>query len=141
MMKKIVILSIIILSVFVLHAGKHKKSTDNLPLLHTKWILVEIYETPVIHNTDTAFIIFNDNYKISGNLGCNLFFGNFNYGKKRLTFDYLGSTRRLCIDMETETLFTRMLRDAVSNYQIEKNRLYIRNKTKVIAIFEGIPTP
>jgi heat shock protein HslJ len=140
-MKKFVILSILIFSVFALHAGKRKKNAENLPLLHTKWILTEIYETPVIHSMDTAFIIFTDDYKISGNLGCNLFFGNFNYGKKRLTFDFLGSTRKLCMDMETETLFTRMLRDAVSNYQIEKNRLYIRNKSKVIAIFEGIPAP
>jgi len=140
-MKKIVLLSIIIFSVFILHAGNRKKNAENLPLLNTKWILEEIYNQHVIHNIDTAFIIFNEHYKISGNLGCNLFFGNFNYGKKMLKFDYVGSTKKLCLDMHMENQFVKMLRDDISNYYIEKDLLYIRNKNKVVAVFRGIPTP
>lgn len=140
-MKKVLLLSIIIFSVFILNAGNRKKNAGNLPLLNTKWILKEIYNEHIIHNNDTAFIIFNDQYKISGNLGCNLFFGNFSYGKKMLKLDYVGSTRKLCFDMYTENQFVKMLRDDISNYYIEKDLLYIRNKNKVVAVFRGILTP
>jgi heat shock protein HslJ len=140
-MKKIIFLSIIILSVLVLFAKPRKKDTENLPLLNTKWILTEIYETPVTQGVDTAFIIFSDDYRISGNLGCNLFFGNFSFGRKRMKLDYVGSTRKLCIDMSMEDQFSKAIRDDVTHYHIEKNKLYLRNKNNVILKFEGIVLP
>ena len=92
---------------------------------------------PIIPDADTAFITFNDDYKISGNLGCNLFFGNFTFGKKRMRIDFLGSTRRLCINMDVEDRFSKALRDDITNYYIENNKLYLRNKDKVVCKFEG----
>jgi len=140
-MKKIICLSMIILSVFMIYAKQRKKNAENLPLLHTKWILEEMYETFITHSLDTAFIIFSDDYKISGNFGCNLFFGNFNVGKKRMQLDYLGSTKRLCMDMEPEEKFSRALRDDITNYYIEKNKLYLRNKNRIVCKFEGKTIP
>jgi len=136
-MKKIVLVSIFVVSVLVLFANQRKKNVEISPLLNTKWILKELYEIPVIQAADTAFITFNDDYKISGNLGCNLFFGNFTFGKKRMRIDFLGSTRRLCINMDVEDRFSKALRDDITNYYIENNKLYLRNKDKVVCKFEG----
>ena len=136
-MKKIVLVSIFVVSVLVLFANQRKKNVEISPLLNTKWILKELYEMPVIQAADTAFIIFHDTYKISGNLGCNLFFGNFTFGKKRMRIDFLGSTRRLCINMDVEDRFSKALRDDITNYYIENNKLYLRNKDKVVCKFEG----
>jgi heat shock protein HslJ len=137
-MKNILLLSIIIFSVFSLHAVKQKKDAGKLTLLNTKWALEVIYNSRVIPNQDTAFIIFYENYQMSGNLGCNIFFGNFNYGKKMLKLDFEGSTKKLCSNMFTEKEFVKMLRDEVSSYYIEKDQLFIRNKNKVVAVFKGV---
>ena len=138
MIKKIIIFSIIILSVFSLHAGKRKKDTDNLPLINTQWILEEAFEAPIIQISDTAFIIFFDTYKFSGNLGCNLFFGEFTFGKKRIKIDYLGATKKYCLNMHVEEQFAKVLRSDVTHYYIEKNKLYLLYQSKVVCKFNGI---
>jgi len=134
--KKVIFVLIILLTVFFLYAGKRKK-TETLPLLNTKWILKEIYETPVIQNQDTAFIIFFDSYKFSGNLGCNIFFGEFNYGKKRIRLDYLGSSKQYCFNMDLEEQFSKVLRSEITNYYIERNKLYFLDKNKTVCKFEA----
>jgi len=137
MMKKFFFLSIVILSVLTLLANQRKKNAGNLPLLNTRWVLEEIYETPIEQTRDTAFITFSADYKLSGNFGCNLFFGNFNFSKKRMKIDFLGSTRRLCVNMSLEEQFSRALRDEITHYHIEKNKLFLHSKNKVVLKFEG----
>ena len=138
MIKKIFIFCIITSSVFVLHAGKGKKNTDNLPLLNTKWILEELFEKPIIQGLDTAFIIFQETYKFSGNFGCNLFFGEFNFGKKRIKIDYCGATKSYCADMRLEEQFAKALRTEITHYYIEKNKLYLRHQNKTICKFKAL---
>lgn len=129
---------IILSSVFVLHAGNQKKSTDNLPLLNTKWLLTEVAGMPVVQLSDTAFIIFHDTYRFSGNLGCNLFFGEFSFGKKRIKIDYCGSTKMYCFDMRLEEQFAKALRNEITHYNIENNKLYLLFQNKTVCKFEGI---
>ena len=137
-MKKLILLNIFISTVLILYAGKGKKNAENLPLLNTKWILTVIYNDVILQDTDTAYIIFNDNYKFSGNLGCNLFFGEFNYRKKKIKLDYFGATKKLCANMEVEEQFVKAIRNDVFQYNIEKNKLYLLYKNKTICKFEGI---
>ncbi|MCL2435356.1 MAG: META domain-containing protein [Lentimicrobiaceae bacterium] len=136
-MKKNVLIGILVASVLFLFANQRKKIAENSSLLNTRWILTELYEIPVVQAADTAFIIFNEDYKISGNLGCNLFFGNFSFGKTRMKIDFLGSTRRLCLNMDVEDRFSKALRDNIKTYHIEKNTLYLHNKDRVVCKFEG----
>ena len=136
-MKRIILLTVIIFSVFFLYANKKKKNLDNLPLIHTKWILVELFETPVVYATDTAFIVFYDNYKFSGNLGCNLFFGTHAYGKKRIRLDYLGATKGYCSDMTLEEMFLKAIKLDKFLYVIEKNTLCLLQKNTIICKFDG----
>jgi len=138
MIKKIIIFALLTTSAFVLHAGKHKKNADNLPLLNTKWILVEVFKNHVVQGIDTAFITFYDTYKLSGNLGCNLFFGEFSFGKKRMKIDYLGATKKYCFDMRLEEQFAKALRSDINRYYIEKNKLYLLFQNKTICKFEGV---
>jgi heat shock protein HslJ len=140
MIKKIIIFEIIIYSVFVLYAGKRKKNTDDYPLLNTKWILEEVFENHVFQNSDTAFIIFDESYKFSGNLGCNLFFGEFSFGKKKIKLDYCGATKKYCLDMRLEEQFSKALRSDITHYYIEKNKLYLLKQNNVICKFVGIIT-
>jgi len=137
MLKKIIIFTIIVASVFVLHAGKRKKNTENLPLLNTKWILKELSEMPVIHSIDTAFIMFHDTYKFSGNFGCNLFFGEFDFGKKRIKIDYCGATKMYCADMSLEEQFAKALKNDITHYYIEKNKLFLLFQNRTVCKFEG----
>ena len=137
MIKKIILLFFIFIQIFFLYAKKDKKNTENLPLLDTKWILVEISETPVTQNSDTAFIVFYDTYKFSGNLGCNLFFGEFTFGKKRIKTDYRGATKKYCMEMQLEEQFLKVLRNDITHYYIENNTLYLFDKKRVVCKFEG----
>jgi len=138
MIKKVIISCIIISSLLVLHAEKRKKSSDNLPLLNIKWILNEINEVPIVQNSDTAYIVFFDTHKFSGNLGCNLFFGEFTFNKKRIKIDYFGSTKKYCSNMTLEEQFGKALRSDISHYYIEKNTLYLLFQKNVICRFEGV---
>jgi len=138
MVKKIIFLTVIILSLLTLQAKPRKKTSENLPLHNTKWVLKEILDSHVFHNQDTAFIVFYDNYKFSGNFGCNIFFGDYSFGKKRITLDYLGSTKKLCADMYLEEEFFKAVKYDITHYYIEKDKLYLLYKLKVVCTFQGI---
>jgi heat shock protein HslJ len=121
-----------------MQANKRKKSIENLPLLNTKWVLTELFETHVSSSTDTAFITFYDNYKFSGHFSCNLFFGEFSHGKKRIKLDYFGATKMYCKDMALEEEFTKAIKMGKFMYYIEKNTLFIHNKNSIVCKFEGV---
>ena len=138
MIKKLIFLTVIILTLITLQAKPRKKVSNNLPLLNTKWILEEIDDACILCDTDTAYIIFYDNYKFSGDFTCNIFFGEFSYGKKRIKLDYVGATKKLCSDMYVEKCFFKALKNDITHYYIEKNNLYLLYKQKVVCRFRGI---
>jgi len=136
MIKRSVFLFILMLLFFVSFAKNRKKNADNLPLTNTKWVLKEMFHQFVFHTQDTAYIVFSDNYTFTGNLGCNIFFGNYNNSKKRFKFDYVGATKKLCQNMEVEKQFIKALKSDITHYYIEKNKLFFISKKKVIFTFE-----
>jgi len=138
MVRKSIFLIVIVLFVFSLQAKPRKKMAENLPLHNTKWVLEEIFDIPVYHHTDTAYIVFYENYKFSGNFGCNIFFGDYSFGKKRIRLDYLGATKQLCSDMFTEERFFKAIKYDITHYYIEKNNLYLLYQLKVVCKFKGI---
>lgn len=137
-MKKNIFLVVIIISILTLQAQTRKNKSGNLPLLNTKWVLEEIAEIPVLHNSDTAFIVFYENYKFSGNFGCNSFFGEFSFTKKRIKLDYIGATKKLCSDMSVEARFFKAIKSDITHYYIEKNNLYLLHKLKIVCKFKGL---
>jgi heat shock protein HslJ len=141
MFKKIIFLSLVVLALSLLLSGKRNKINGNLPLCNTKWILTEISNVPITHNVDTAYIVFYESYRVSGNFGCNLFFGEFIYGKKKLKIDYLGATKKYCFDMSLEEIFTKAIKNDITHYLIEKDELTLFSKTTVICKFKGYMLP
>ena len=139
MLKKIFFLTAITLSLTMLQAKPGKKKSDNLPLLNTKWVLEKIDDSPIFFNgVDTAYIVFSENYKFSGNFSCNIFFGEFSFGKKRIKLDYVGATKKICADMYVEECFFKAIKNDITHYYIEKNNLYLLYKLKVVCKFRGI---
>ena len=138
MIKKIFFTVLLILSFIILYAKPKKKPTDNLPLTNTKWILEKVGDNSVFFSSDTAYIVFYENYKFSGNFGCNIFYGEFGFGKKRINLDYFGSTKKMCANMDVEKLFFKTLKTDITHYYIEKNALYLLYKLQVVCKFTGI---
>jgi len=132
-----IFLTVIFLSLLVLQAKPRKKNIENLPLLNTIWMLEEIFDAPVSEKTETAYIVFHENYRFTGDFGCNIFFGEFGFGKKRISLDYLGATKNLCADMEIEKQYFKALKYEITHYYIEKNNLYLLHKLKVVCKFKG----
>jgi heat shock protein HslJ len=117
--------------------AKDKKNVDKLPLLNTKWVLKEILEIPVFQTSDTAFIIFEENFRVLGNFGCNLFFGEFNFWKRRIKIDFKGATKKYCADMQLEEQFSKVIRNEITHYYINNNELFLLYQNKVVCRFEG----
>ena len=135
MSQKILFITIFFLSLFTLQATPNKKKIERFPLLQTKWILDDINNTNIFFDSDTAFIVFFENYTFSGNFGCNTFYGNFTHGKKRIKLDYLGSSKKLCTNMKVEELFFKAIKSDISHYYIDKNKLYLLYKLNVVCKF------
>jgi len=94
---------------------------DNL-LVGKRWRLVELNGNPV--NKKDAFITFDVNSnRVSGNFGCNDFSGMYNLRTgNRIEFSQVVGTLKLCLDMETENGFKKIL-DMTDNYTVSDNKL------------------
>jgi heat shock protein HslJ len=105
-------------------------------LVNKRWTLVELDGKPI--KETKAYIIFNQNdNRISGNSGCNDFFGNYRLpNRQRLAISNLISTQKMCIDMDIEQQMIEVLKSA-DGYSINYNTL-ILNRTQItrIAKFE-----
>jgi len=137
MMKKSIFLIVIIFFLITLQAQKKNSKSENLPLHNTQWVLHELFETRIYQYSDTAFIVFYDNYKFYGNFGCNVFFGEYSFTKKRIKLDYIGATKKICTDMRIEERFFKAIKSDITHYYIEENTLYLLHKLKVVCKFKG----
>lgn len=73
-------------------------------------------------------LTFEADGKLSGNAGCNNYFGNYEVDGNKLTISQIGSTKMFCGDglMESETSFLVALEQSAS-YKINGNALQINN--------------
>ena len=109
---------------------KIQKKENFILITESYWRLHAIQKKPISCTSDTPpYILFEPSGRYSGYTGCNQFFGTYSLTSKKLTLDYLGSTKDLCFDQrEIETAFLRMLKQDVCCYKIEKDTLLILNK-------------
>lgn len=84
-----------------------KVGTKQKSIANTKWILLD-----QVKGTQPTLVI--ENNKISGNAGCNTFFGNLllDTTAGNFTAKQIATTRMACEDMNTETNFIKMLSEA-----------------------------
>lgn len=122
------ILSVLILSSVNVEA----RSAD---IAGTKWSLIAIGEREV--RDSQAYINFTDEMdKVSGNAGCNHFFGGIKTEENSIKFSAVGSTRMMCVDkMEDEKEFLSAL-SGVESYKVQGGKLTLFTESTAALTFE-----
>lgn len=96
-----------------------KVGTVQASLVNTQWVL---NDSSVVGKKPTL-IVESDN-KVSGNAGCNNYFGNLSLDATAGNFDakQIGSTRMSCNNLATEFSYLKMLNE-VNKYVVSGNTL------------------
>ncbi|HTN47765.1 MAG TPA: META domain-containing protein [Flavipsychrobacter sp.] len=101
------------------------------------WKLIQLEN--VGKNYGKAFIQFDaKTKKITGNTGCNRFFGTYTSDRDEITFSNLGSTKMACLENETaatETKMLQLLSGATLRFDIAEQTLNFYKDDKLIMIF------
>ena len=88
------------------------------------WQLSEIGENTLNNDINTTLVFGEDN-KLSGNGGCNNYFGTYELFTNGITISNIGSTRKMCSEeiMEQEMTYLNILENAKSikfvDYKLE----------------------
>jgi len=104
-------------------------------LIGNRWRLVELNGRPV--EKQDAFLILGQDNRVSGNLGCNTFTGTYNLKPgNRIEFSQVVATLKMCLDMEVEDGFKKVL-EMTDNYNVSVNGLSLnRARMAPLARFE-----
>lgn len=106
------------------------------------WELVEMDGGEIKYgeeDTPAYFILTSSEGRVSGNLGCNNFFGTYELEHgMRIRFSPLGATMMSCADMSTETRLNEILQ-TVDNYTVHNDMLSL-NKARMmpLAVFKPV---
>jgi heat shock protein HslJ len=126
-MKKIIITA----SLFIILYGcqSQKKAIElalNKPLQSTVWILKSVEKLNIDSNQlYIPYIVFDTNGRYFGNFGCNKFFGSYFAKKQKISMDYSGATKKLCSEMEMERIFSKNIKQNISQYKISRDTLIL----------------
>lgn len=87
-------------------------------------------------NTNITFNVKEN--KVTGNAGCNNFFGEFTTTGDQITFKGLGSTRKMCADeevMKNEAKFLQILTDATVRFDVAEQTLNFYKGDRLVMMF------
>ena len=104
------------------------QKTTSVADLAGEWEIVEVGNKPVSAE-ETPFLGFNVNEgQLYGNTGCNSLMATIVMSKNagELSFDAVGSTKRMCADMATEDAILQAL-GVVKKFALEGERLMLNN--------------
>lgn len=131
MMKYLYLIAAMILASGCTDTGQ----TSHVPLLGTTWNLAELDNSKIQHPGPQIPHLRFEAEKVTGNDGCNNFFGGYTLDGNNLKFGMLGSTRMACPHIEGfEMIFNKML-SMTTRYRITGNRLDLFEDEKLIASF------
>jgi heat shock protein HslJ len=111
-----------------------------LQIADKHWTLVELNGAPVSSNLPTeAYIFFNADGRVSGNLSCNSFSGVYKTENGyRIRIDNLVSTRKMCLNMSVEDELQRVL-TITTQFSVTDNKLVLnRARVAPLAVFEAV---
>lgn len=101
---------------------------EEYKLTETKWMLTHINTHEISECPEKPYITFTGD-RVSGNLGCNSFFGTFYANKNgKIDIEYTGSTKKLCSEMQVERDFISALKVDKKSYVITGDLLIIRGE-------------
>ena len=128
-MKKmnVMLMSVLAGGLMMMSCGSAKKSVS-IADLAGEWVIVEVNEKSVSAE-ETPFLGFDVNEgQLYGNAGCNSLMANFDLSKTsgELTFDAIGSTKRMCADMATEDAILQALGE-VRSFALDGENLKLNN--------------
>lgn len=106
---------------------EEKNIVEKVVLENNKFQALELNNITVKNGEKVAFISFESDSKIHGNLGCNNFFGSYKVNKNELTLGQVGSTMMMCQNMDTERNFLDVLQNT-KTYKLENNILELYNQ-------------
>lgn len=125
----------LILTLVFISGCTHNGQSSDTPLLDTTWNLSELFNEKIQYPGSTIPQLRFEAERVSGNDGCNNFFGGYTLGGNSLKFGMLGSTRMACPHIEGfEMIFNKML-SMTTRYQITGNRLDLFEDDKLLASF------
>lgn len=104
------------------------KKAATIADLAGEWEITEVDNKPVSAE-EIPFLGFNvDEGQLYGNTGCNSLMAGFGVGKTsgELSFDAIGSTKRMCADMATEDAILQAL-GAVKGFTFDGEKLILNN--------------
>ncbi len=113
---------------------------DKYKLDDEPWFLIKVKSGEKLKSLKdaNAFIIFHlDENKVSGNFGCNKFFGAVKINEKEILFDKLGATKMMCADEmnKIENGFMQQLPKA-NHYEVKGNQLLLYQKKSLLLVFK-----
>jgi len=108
------------------------------PFLDTSWNLVELFIEKIHYSGSKIPQLRFEAERVSGNDGCNNFFGGYTLEEDSLEFGQLGSTRMACPHIEGfDRVFNKML-SMTTHYRISGNRLELYADDKLLASFVAV---
>lgn len=102
---------------------------DPSKLLQGTWLITTVNGKPVVHGSSPS-IAFGADGKLSGNGGCNQFFGGYQLSGEGLTVGSVGASKMMCEDalMAQETMVLDVLKDLVGFAVPGKRQLLLRTQ-------------
>ncbi|MGS0747192.1 META domain-containing protein [Halpernia sp. GG3] len=110
---------------------KSKSGKSQASLNNSSWTLAD-----TVKGTSPTLLISGD--RISGNAGCNNYFSteiNLDPKVGNFTVRNIGSTRKMCDNMDVETNFLKML-DATTKYVVKDNALELYKDNLLLLRFK-----
>ena len=126
----------IILSIVMLVSGcaLTGESSDR-PFLETRWRLQQLFTRDIEYTGSEVPHLRFETERVTGNDGCNNFFGPYRLEGESLSFGLLASTRMACPQLEGfEVVFHKMLL-MTTRFDISGDRLELYANDKLLARF------
>jgi len=114
-----------------------KKVYLDVTISEKYWKLIMLNGKKIIlgknQNTGPYLTLKNENSRVFGNGGCNVFQGSYELAEgNKIKFSKIGSTKMFCDYMETEQALLQVLENA-ENYSVEKDTVTLNN-AKMISL-------
>lgn len=129
-MKKIILT--ILASVAIL-ACQPMVGSQQVSIENTKWVIIG--NTHGMENIPTLSI--NGSEKVSGNAGCNNYFGQITLNKEKgeIKLNNIGVTMKACKNMQGEYSFLELIQKA-DHYQVKDNVLELYHQNLLLVKFK-----
>ena len=111
------------------------EQASQAPLLGTTWTLAELNNEKIRHPGPQIPHLRFEAEKVSGNDGCNNFFGGYTLDGNSLKFGILASTRMACLQIKDFDMEFNKMISATTGYRISGEKLELFDNDKLLASF------